>query len=218
MRAKEFILEAVAPKMPTPPDIPEPNAVDPKNVTDPKAPGKLIDQMSDIANMPVPATISELFQPGKDWEWEFRGSEEAFASFNVGDVEYLWSASVQNKRDPTQWTLAFRQRGQDDQDKMFGMTGTGNSSEVISTVVDITREFLKQYGDKVLEIKFSSAGDSRTSLYAKMVQRLLPDWNLSKRKVGNEFDFLLINPRAYEVEETVTGTQWTGDELYRKLV
>lgn len=142
--------------------------------------------------------IAELFQPGKNWAWEFRGSEEAFANFKIGEVEYLWTASVMNKRDPTQWTLTFRQRDQDDMDKMFGLTGTGNSQEVISTVVDITREFLKQYGDKVLEIKFSSEGDSRTSLYARMVKRLLPDWDMSKRKAGSEYDFLLINPRAYD--------------------
>lgn len=163
--------------------------------------------------------ITELFQRGKSWQWEFRGSEEAFASFKVGEVDYLWTASVMNKRDPTQWTLTFRQRNQDDMDKMFGLTGTGNSSEVISTVVDITREFLTQYGDKVLEIKFSSAGDSRTSLYAKMVKRLLPTWEMSKRQAGSEFDFLLINPRAYELmseevlDEMPLPTNWDPAQL-----
>ena len=146
--------------------------------------------------------ITELFKPGKSWRWEFRGSEEAFASFKIGEIEYLWSASVQNKRDPTQWTLTFRQRGQDSMEKTFGMTGTGNSTEVISTVIDITREFLSQYGDKVLEIKFSSEGESRTSLYAKMVKRMLPDWDMYKRPVGSETDFYLTNPRAYELQGT----------------
>ncbi len=166
--------------------------------------------------------VTELFQRGKAWQWEFRGSEEAFASFKIGEVDYLWTASVMNRRDPTQWTLTFRQRNQDDMDKMFGLTGTGNSSEVISTVVDITREFLKQYGDKVLEIKFSSEGDSRTSLYARMVKRLLPDWDMSKRQAGSEFDFLLINPRAYELmseeilDEMPLPTDWDPAQMQQQ--
>jgi hypothetical protein len=143
--------------------------------------------------------LTELFQQGKPWKWEFRGSEEAFASFNIGEYEYLWTASVMNKRDPTAWTITFRLRDQDDMDKMFGLTGTGNSTEVISTVIDITRAFLQDYGDKVLEMKFSSEGDSRTSLYARMVKRLLPDWDMYKKKVGSETDFYLTNPRAYDL-------------------
>jgi hypothetical protein len=81
---------------------------------------------------------------------------------------------------------------------MFGLTGTGNSAEVMSTVIDITRSFLQTYGDKVLELRFSSKEDSRTSLYAKMVKRLLPKWNLHTKRVDGETDFYLTNPRAYE--------------------
>ncbi len=146
--------------------------------------------------------LTELFKPGKNWKWEFRGSEEAFASFKIGEVEYLWSASRQNKREPTQWTITFRVRGEEEWDKTFGLTGTGNSTEVISTVIDITRAFLEHYNsvaDRVLELRFASEGDSRTSLYAKMVKRLLPDWNLHTKKVGSETDFYLTNPKAYEL-------------------
>lgn len=170
--------------------------------------------------------ITELFQPGKNWQWEFRGSEEAFASFKIGDVEYLWSASVQNNRNPKEWTLTFRVRGQDDMEKTFGMTGTGNSTEVISTVTDITRSFLEHYNsisDRVLELRFSSEGDSRTSLYARMVKRLLPDWNLHSKKVGSETDFYLTNPKAYEMDEACVSApggqgRWMGSEPYRHLV
>jgi len=150
--------------------------------------------------------LTELFNLGKNWKWEFRGREEAFASFTIGDIEYLWSASVQNIRNPNTWTLTFRQRGQDDMEKTFGMTGTGNSTEVISTVIDITRAFLEHYNsisDRVLELRFSSEGDSRTSLYAKMVKRLLPDWDLHTKKVGSETDFYLTNPKAYDLTNTL---------------
>lgn len=147
--------------------------------------------------------LFELFKPGKNWQWEFRGSEEAFASFKIGDVEYLWSARVNNvRRNPNTWTIAFQIRGEADIDKAIGLSGTGNSTEVISTVIDITRSFLEYYNaitDRILELRFSSSGDSRTSLYARMVKRMLPDWDLHTKKVGSETDFYLTNPKAYEM-------------------
>lgn len=144
--------------------------------------------------------LDELFQPGKNWTWAFRGSEEAFAEFTVGDVEYLWYARTGNE--PTTWTITFKRKGQDTPEKAFGLSGTGNSAEVMSTVIDITRAFLEHYADRVLELRFSSAGDSRTSLYAKMVKRLIPNWDLHTKKVGSETDFYLTNPKAYELNST----------------
>lgn len=143
--------------------------------------------------------ILELFQSSKNWTWEFRGSEEAFASFTVGEIEYLWSARVMNQRNPNDWVVAFQVREKGDWDKTFGITGTGNSAEVMSTVVDITRSFLQAYGNKVLELKFSSGEDSRTKLYARMVKRLLPTWNLHTAKVAGDTDFYLTNPAAYDM-------------------
>ena len=155
--------------------------------------------------------IVELFQSGKDWQWAFRGSEEAFAEFTVGDVEYLWYART--GREPTTWTITFKRKGQDTPEKAFGLSGTGNSAEVMSTVIDITRSFLEYYNsvaDRVLELRFSSAGDSRTSLYVKMVKRLLPNWNLHTKKFGGETDFYLTNPKAYELGEDISRRGFLG--------
>jgi hypothetical protein len=145
--------------------------------------------------------LSELFKPGKDWYWQFKGSEEAFASFEIGDIEYLWAARVENIRNPKTWTIEFRARNESEQEKMFGLTGTGNSAEVMSTAIDITRAFLQEYGDKVLELRFSSKEESRTKLYVRMVKRLLPDWNLHTMPdiLNGGSMFYLTNPRAYEL-------------------
>lgn len=151
--------------------------------------------------------LTELFKPGKNWSWSFRGSEEAVADFTVGDREYQWSAfSHTLAKNPTKWEVQFRLKRQetDPEDmSMFGTTGTGNSAEVMSIAVDITREFLKDYGDKVLELTFNAKEDSRSSLYAKMVKRLLPNWNLYKRMTKNDgLEFHLTNPRAYDLTNT----------------
>lgn len=170
--------------------------------------------------------LTELFQQGKDWKWEFKGSEEAMATFTVGDVEYFWHASVENIRRPNQWTIAFRARNQSEQDKMFGLTGTGNSAEVMSTAIDITRSFLQEYGDKVLELRFSAKEESRSKLYARMVKRLLPNWDLHTMPdvLNGGSMFYLTNPRAYELAKesgvSAGGGQhkWMGKEPYRHLV
>lgn len=154
--------------------------------------------------------ITELFQQGKNWQWEFRGSEEAFASFTVGDIEYLWRSQVMNERMPTTWYVSFQNRGETSRTKSFGLTGTGNSAEVMSTVVDITREFLKQYSDKVMELRFSAEEDSRTSLYARMVKRLLPNWNLHTKDVDRETNFYLTNPKAYVLGEDMSRRGFLG--------
>jgi len=149
--------------------------------------------------------ITEVFQSGKqNWEWKFRGSEEAIANFTVGGRTYQWVAySHVRIKNPTKWEIQFRLLREDndpDDLDLFGTTGTGNSAEVLSTAVDITRTFLKEYGDKVLEITFNAKENSRIGLYAKMINRLLPDWDLHQR-YGRQhgMEFYLTNPKAYEL-------------------
>ena len=52
-----------------------------------------------------------------------------------------------------------------------------------------------------------------------MVHRLLPDWDVKTREGHNGTEFLLINPKAYELgEETAQSPwRWTGNEVFRKI-
>lgn len=139
------------------------------------------------------STITELFQPGKKWQWEFNGSEEAIATFHVGEVPYLFHAYGADG----QWEVEFKRDGKKlDRTQKFGLTGTGNSAEVMSTVVDIMRAFLDKYKDKIEVLIFSAKEDSRQGLYAKMVKRLLPDWIM--KQDGEEF--ILIAPKQVDEE------------------
>ena len=160
--------------------------------------------------------VTEVFQPGKqNWEWLRRGSEEATADFRVGDREYRWEAFVHGGRygtsNKTKWEIQFRLKRDYNKDPgdldLFGKTGTGNSAEVLSTAVDITRAFLEYYGlDKVEEITFNAKEDSRIALYAKMIKRLLPDWDLySKKDPHNGMEYHLTDRRAYEKPENKLG-------------
>jgi hypothetical protein len=131
--------------------------------------------------------VTELFQPGKDWKWSFQGSEEAVAVFRIGEVPYMFHAYGADG----EWEAEFKQHGSKlSRTQKFGLTGTGNSAEVMSTVVDIMRAFLDKYKDKIQVLGFSAKEDSRQGLYARMVKRLLPDWTMTRK---GEF-FILVAP------------------------
>ena len=139
------------------------------------------------------ATIAELFQPGKDWKWSFTGSEEAVAVFHVGEVPYMFHAYGPAPI----WEVEFKQHGSKlDRSQKFGLTGTGNSAEVMSTIVDIMRAFLSKYKDNIETLIFSAKEDSRQDLYARMVKRLLPDWTMKQEGQS----FVLTAPKQMNEE------------------
>ena len=135
--------------------------------------------------------IDELFTPGKDYKWSFNGSEEAVAVFHIGEVPYQFYA-YSYPEDNGMWEVEFKnaERGRGRTAK-FGLTGTGNSAEVMSTVTDIMREFLQRYQGKVTGLTFTADEQSRQSLYARMAKRLLPTWTLSQ----NDKQFVLTAPK-----------------------
>ena len=137
--------------------------------------------------------VTELFEPGKPWQWSFQGSEEAVAVFQVGEVSYMFHAYGSDG----EWEAEFKQHGSKlSRTQKFGLTGTGNSAEVMSTVVDIMRAFLEKYRDKIQVLSFSAKEDSRQGLYARMVKRLLPDWTM--KQSGEHF--VLVAPKQAVAE------------------
>lgn len=154
--------------------------------TAPAAPQPVAERLFNALVRPRKAEpLAELFQPGKDWKWSFKGSEEAVAVFHVGEIPYQFYAYRPDENYPG-WDVEFKnaQRGKDRITK-FGLTGTGNSAEVMSTVADIMRAFLQEYQGKIKELTFSANESSRQALYARMAKRLLPTWNLTQD--GREF-------------------------------
>jgi hypothetical protein len=140
--------------------------------------------------------LSELFQSGKDWKWSFTGSQEAVAVFHVGDIPYQFYAYKPDEDFPS-WDVEFRNASRNtDRSTKFGLTGTGNSAEVMSTIADIMRGFLKQYQGKIHELTFTASEPSRQALYARMIKRLLPSWEL----VQDGTNFKLVAPKQSVAE------------------
>lgn len=150
--------------------------------------------------------LKELFAPGKKWQWSFTGSEEAVAVFHVGDIPYQFHAYTYSE-DPTVWDVEFKNatRGAEQgRTSKFGLTGTGNAAEVMSTIADIMREFLQRYQGSVTTLTFTADEPSRRALYARMAKRLLPTWTLTH----TDKEFRLQAPKA--VNEDTSGSQSAG--------
>ena len=136
--------------------------------------------------------MNELFQAGKqNWNWEFTGYDEATANFTVGDLPYKFYAFTTPEADG-EWEVEFsidtKKIPRDSRNKIkstYGITGTGNAAIVMSTVTDILRDFLTQYKRAVQKISFTAAEPSRQALYKRMLQRLLPNWQVSEYDAGN---------------------------------
>ena len=143
--------------------------------------------------------ITELFEPkAPTWEWVFRGSEEAVCDFDVGAVSYRFHAYSNGQND---WEVEFKVRTTDNSKDArqnlktrFGLTGTGNSAEVMSTVVDIMREFLEMYRGKIDTIGFTAEEPSRQKLYMRMMKRLLPNWTINTYDYGSGLGFTVVAP------------------------
>ena len=141
--------------------------------------------------------LTELFQQSKDWVWMRQRPNEAVARFKVGDQPYRFLAYCEDMNGEGPWEVEFASERGDSRPTRFGLTGTGNATEVMSTVVDIMRSFIKEHKDGITELVFSAKEGSRQGLYARMVQRLLPDWELNQ---SNE-TFFLTPP--HQVDEEV---------------
>ena len=134
-------------------------------------------------------SIRELFDGGKDWKWTYQDKNQASAEFNVGNVHYTFMAGQDPDEAPGDWDIEFAAK-QAHGTASWGVTGTGNSAQVFGTVVEIMKAFIASKKASIRRMTFAAKEDSRQGLYARMVKRLLPKWNLEQ----NGEAFVLTRP------------------------
>lgn len=107
--------------------------------------------------------LTELFDKvdASNWKWTYTTFNYATASFIVGTVKYEFIAD--GDTEPGLWELTFRAVTRAD-DYGFGLTKTGNSQKVMSTVISIINDFLNNKKYKVEVITFSAKEDSRKKI------------------------------------------------------
>ena len=134
-------------------------------------------------------SVHELFDGGKDWKWTYQDKNQAMAEFTVGDVHYTFSAGQDPDEAPGDWDIEFAAK-KEAGTASWGVTGTGNSAQVFGTVVEIMKAFITSKKASIRRMTFAAKEDSRQGLYARMVKRLLPKWNLEQ----NGEAFVLTRP------------------------
>ena len=152
--------------------------------------------------------INEIFSKDKNWEWEYEDRYEAAASFTVGEIPYKFYVYSEGNRI---WGIEFRtdsNRAPGLVKSRFGLTGTGNSVEVMSIIVDIMKSFVDRYNSDIDKLEFSAEEPSRKRLYLHIVKRLLPEWKVIDH--GDEFEVVKPNRR---ITEAVLKVPLTNDDF-----
>jgi hypothetical protein len=146
--------------------------------------------------------IAELFQapPTTKWKWIWNDERNQEASFTIDDTEYVFRARRLSGRPPYQWIIEFKNVNGEYHNDRYGLSGTGNSALVMTTIVGIMREFLLANGDQMLGMSFSAKEMSRRSLYLRIIKKLLPTWTVSQSDDTDDgySDFVVTRPQVTE--------------------
>jgi hypothetical protein len=107
--------------------------------------------------------------------------------FTINDTNFEANFFKLNPNEP--WEIMFNdtdisnqyQKPENDEESGMGMTNKGNAIQVMSTIIAITKEFLKL--KKPTEITFSSGNQSKTKLYLRLIKMFQQSgWKLSTEK------------------------------------
>lgn len=106
--------------------------------------------------------------PKNPVHWKLQTPGRWKGDFNVGGVDYQFSASVMDDRALGRgiWTISFAAGSS----KKTDITGTGNSSQVFSTVIDALRQFITKVQPP--EMVFQGMEPSRKRLYTALIARM----------------------------------------------
>jgi hypothetical protein len=117
--------------------------------------------------------LSELFDGGTDYTWTSDSPNLAIAKFAVEENQYTATFELVDSMSE-RWYIDFSLRKKGSNFPEYGIAKTGKSVSVMSAMVGIIGEFLNKHKPSV--IVFSAEEPSRSSLYRRMAQKLLPAW------------------------------------------
>jgi len=122
--------------------------------------------------------IQEIFEKSAPWKKESNGnvfSEETY-SFKIDDKKYsVIFFKEESQTIQIEFQLAQIGNKRVNPDKIDKITGTGDQFLVFATVIDIWKNFIKNYPEyKTYEFLALKKEESRVSLYKKMIKKLIP--------------------------------------------
>lgn len=152
--------------------------------------------------------LLELFDTAVPYKVTKNSKTEFIAKANVSTGEFVFTAQLVDNI----WDLRFTVGDS------FERTGKGAALEVFSTAIKICTEFVEKKNPS--KIGFSSAGDSRTSLYKMMVKKLFKSWHSTELPGFKDDETLFIlSKNKDEPLDVVISTpgKGKGNAIYAKI-
>jgi hypothetical protein len=120
--------------------------------------------------------IAEVFSHPVQYNWNDTDPDEGYqeAEFTIGDNQYAITFVLHDSYDGSEDIPHFEVEFMlyKDSRGLFDVTGTGNSVAVMSTVVTIIQDFVRNIVRGNVDLSFSAKELSRRSLYAAVIRRL----------------------------------------------
>lgn len=146
--------------------------------------------------------LSESLNGTLNFDIEENTDGSLVASFWVGEVPYLYRALLNVKTGL--WLIEFIDNSRGDEE-MYSLTGTGNASEVMGTVLNITRYLLGMHPE-AKGVYFLAKESSRKNLYTRIVKKLCPDWKIEQE--GNVITATKPTQQVNELFDQYNNIDW----------
>jgi len=122
--------------------------------------------------------LIEVFNQHYKWKWKENNDKVVKAMFYTNDntLYYFVAAIMNTDNDIPTWDVEFArmEEGKYNQINRYDITKTGDQYRILSTIIDITKQFIKEHN--VVCMYLSAEEPSRMKLYKRMVKTLLSNW------------------------------------------
>lgn len=128
----------------------------------------------------------ELFSKPVTWHWDVQSKDSWIAIFYINNIEYQVFFSYDDySQDYPVWNVEFAAYGEKVQDP-YSITGTGYSSYVFGTVIDIVKQFKSTHKEF---LTFTAEEPSRKKLYTALVKKLSQGYTIDQFSNGSNLTF-----------------------------
>ena len=118
--------------------------------------------------------LLELFQDPYGWEESEDSDGDGYTFVFQTDKGIKYDVDIErinsHNGDVPLWSVEFSNQSSAASNR-YGLTGSGNSPQVMATVMDIVKDFAENSGGV---FTFSAKEPSRASLYGRMLKRFIP--------------------------------------------